>query len=103
MMPGWKIARAFEADRCDRFFLQSHDAHVPYPALRAAADCGEEREPFDAGLVTSSGEPTDDPELEGLQFLLSPLRGAFPDAPAGGSVDRIAQRDRSDRQLVTSA
>jgi len=82
-----------EADRYDRFFFLSHDARVPDHALRVAADCGEEREPFDAGVVAAAGESSDDAEFEGLQFLFGPFGAAFADADAGGSVDRVAQRD----------
>src|SRR4051794_39927712 len=36
---GLEDREALEADRCDGFFFLPHDAHVPDPALRGAADC----------------------------------------------------------------
>ena len=55
-----------EADRRDGFFFEPHDSDVPDPALRCAADCGEQREPLNAAVVAARDEPSDDADFEGL-------------------------------------
>src|SRR5205823_6306827 len=39
---------------------------APDPALRRAADCGEEREPLDARVVAATGKSADNPKFERL-------------------------------------
>jgi hypothetical protein len=78
---------ALEADRHVRLFFQPDHPGVANPALRRAPDCGEKREPFDAAVLASSGEPAADSDFEGLEFLFGPRVAAFPDAHTGGSMD----------------
>jgi hypothetical protein len=40
--------------------------------------------------MATTGKTTDNPNFEGLQFLLAPLHAAFTDANTGGPKDRVA-------------